>query len=89
MVIKSQKVPLSVPTGPSDRARDGWANFEGNTGYEQEVSFFHCMYVGVTTVLLQFERFRALQLRGSFEYDYHSFRPALPVARKIKSRDRM
>ena len=30
-------VPLSIPTGPGDDERDGWANFEGNTGYEIEV----------------------------------------------------
>ncbi|CAM9728667.1 unnamed protein product [Scytosiphon promiscuus] len=30
-------VPLSVPTGPGDEARDGWANWEGNTGYEREL----------------------------------------------------
>lgn len=37
VTIKPQQVPLSVPTGPGDGARDGWANFEGDTGYEQEV----------------------------------------------------
>ena len=30
-------VPLSIPTGASDDERDGWANFEGTTGYEIEV----------------------------------------------------
>lgn len=30
-------VPLSIPTGTGDDARDGWANFEGDTGYEIEV----------------------------------------------------
>eukprot|EP00752_Nemacystus_decipiens_P012137 g10760.t2 len=30
-------VPLSVPTGPGNNARDGWANFEGDTGYELEL----------------------------------------------------
>lgn len=28
-----------MPTGPGDEARDGWANWEGNTGYEREVSY--------------------------------------------------
>lgn len=37
VAVKSQQVPLSVPTGPNDSARDGWANFEGDTGYEREV----------------------------------------------------
>lgn len=31
-------VPLSIPTGfPADKGRDGWANFEQNTGFEQEL----------------------------------------------------
>ena len=36
MVVTS--VPLSVPTGPGDDERDGWADFNGNTGYEREVT---------------------------------------------------
>lgn len=31
-------VPLSIPTGfPTDNGRDGWANFDQNTGFEQEL----------------------------------------------------
>jgi alkaline phosphatase D len=31
-------VPMSIPTGfPADNGRDGWANFDQNTGFEQEL----------------------------------------------------
>ncbi len=30
-------VPLSIPTGTRDRGRDGWANFDGETGFEHEL----------------------------------------------------
>jgi len=31
-------VPLSIPTGfPADKGRDGWADFDQNTGFEQEL----------------------------------------------------
>lgn len=36
--IIATSVPMSIPTGPGDTYRDGWANFDGDTGYEQEVS---------------------------------------------------
>jgi len=29
-------VPLSIPTGSEERGRDGWANFDGPTGFESE-----------------------------------------------------
>jgi len=30
-------VPLSVPTGSTERGRDGWANFDHSTGFEHEL----------------------------------------------------
>jgi len=29
-------VPLSIPTGTTEGGRDGWANFDGDTGFEHE-----------------------------------------------------
>ena len=30
-------VPMSIPTGSSENGRDGWANFDQNTGFEYEL----------------------------------------------------
>lgn len=36
--IVVSSVPLSIPTGRGDQARDGWANFNGVTGFESEAA---------------------------------------------------
>jgi alkaline phosphatase D len=30
-------VPMAIPTGAGPQARDGWANFDGDTGFEREL----------------------------------------------------
>ncbi|CAM9680426.1 unnamed protein product [Ascophyllum nodosum] len=36
--IVVSSVPISIPTGASDLMRDGWASYNGQTGYESELS---------------------------------------------------
>jgi len=75
-------VPLSVPTGsPVEAGRDGWANFDQDTGFEQELfeilAFLRSSRIGnvvfITTDVHFAEVFRYRPFPDSPRFEVHEF----------------
>jgi alkaline phosphatase D len=73
-------VPMSIPTGfPATNGRDGWANFDQNTGYERELldilGFMHTHgarnSVWITTDVHFAEAFRYVPFAGDPSFVVH------------------
>jgi alkaline phosphatase D len=71
-------VPMSIPTGfPAENGRDGWANFDQTTGFEQELldilGFMRGMNtVWITTDVHFAEAFRYEPFAGFFVHEFVS-----------------